>query len=203
MSASHAFGRFLASLGTSHTDRRYADELEPLGLKQYQAIDHGRVKSIGTRLMSRLHAVWGRAAEEMREAAAALDAGRTAEQLGFVDALTATPEALEAVVPPFRSRRTDERWLERFDRDALARLDAVGRRYVETLLLFELQYDDASVPAVLTALGGEAAVAAMREALSSATGAMRSALARALQYVGTADDVARARAVLEGHPPDV
>ena len=170
--------------------------LEQLGLTRYRAFEHGRVKSIGARLLSKLRSVWGAAAEEMRAIAAALRSGRTAEELELDEPLTSKPEELEAVVSSFFGRRADERWRDRIDLDALTRLDDVGRRYIETVLLSELHNGDERIPAALAVLGGEPALAAMREALSSARGSMRVELARALERIGAEDDVARARAVL-------
>jgi hypothetical protein len=190
----------LDSLGDPYFGMRIAvfdALLERLDLKRYRVHELGRVKKIGTRLLSGLRSVWEGAADEVREVVAALQRGRTPEEIGLGEAVTSTREELDSVVASLRGRDSDGRWRDRLDLDSLARLDEVGRRYVETLLLSDLEHGDERLPAALAVLSGEAALAAMREALPDAQGGLRLELARALDRVGDQSDRARARKILE------
>lgn len=152
--------------------------VESMGLGALQRPPLSRLRELGTMVMSTLPSVAGEATSEVKRIVRELRAGQPPEALGLTD----LPGAAEPEIKRFFSQLGDRAQPDR-DFEGLESLAGAARRFVESMLLCELQDDEPRIPRALARIGTERAVAGLEEALALSLPRSAGDTARALQVL--------------------
>ena len=163
--------------------------IDSLRLRPLRDPVYSPLREIGHLLLCDLRSVWRGAAQQMERIVDGRIAGQKPIALGLHD----RPEDPDAVIEAFLHRLGDS-GEPGLDFERLETLAGAARRFVESVLLYELRNDDPRIPRALARIGTVRALAPLEEAARGSRPRSAAGIARAIESV-------RARTREDGRVP--